>query len=98
MLRVKSKICADTITSIEQQFMFQWLKKGMILLKNPSIEPIRHSEQSEESHVFPDLRPFTEFILRERRVQGDNQRPFLSRIYVFKLTLLSLLRGPQAYP
>ncbi len=52
----------------------------MILLKNPSIEPIRHSEQSEESHVFPDLRPFTEFILRKRRVQGDNQRPFLSRI------------------
>ena len=64
-----------------------------ILLKNSSIEPIRHSEpfgpeaglkdrlrEGEESHVFPDLRPFTEFILRERRVQGDNQRPFLSRI------------------
>ena len=33
----------------------------MIPLKNPSIEPIRHSEQSEESHVFPDLRPFTLF-------------------------------------
>ncbi len=52
----------------------------MILRKIPSIEPIRNSEQSEESHVCPDLRPFTEFILREQRVQGDNQRPFLRRI------------------
>ena len=33
----------------------------MILLKNPFIEPLRHSERSEESRVFPDLRPFTSF-------------------------------------
>ncbi len=72
-----------------------------ILLINSSIEPIRHSEpfgpeaglkdrlrEGEESHVFPDLRPFdfaqdrpfTELILRERRVQGAAQRSFFSRI------------------
>ena len=36
-------------------------KRGLILLENPSVEPARHSERSEESRVFPDLRPFTSF-------------------------------------
>jgi hypothetical protein len=29
--------------------------------EKPSIKPVRHSEQSEESRVFQDLRPFTSF-------------------------------------
>src|SRR3990172_8464820 len=51
--------------------------------ENPPIKPVRHSEQSEESRVFQDLRPFTSFRVTFR---GHSSAESLNELPRSKLT------------
>ena len=68
----------------------------MTLLKNPSIKPVRHSERSEESRVFLDLRPFMEFTL------SDGRRCFATLSMTasegFRVTLKGRFSAESRYP
>ena len=78
MLRVKSKVRADTITSIEQQIMFQRLKKGIRHDPQHWILPPRDFPQYTEGHPMD----------RDSNISGHTQQ----KICPFVLCLHSILR------